>query len=124
GLAARAFADTRILLSRDRGLLKRGQVIHGYCLRSTDSREQLAAVMRRYRLSKQVNPWSRCLRCNGELQQVSKAAIMDLLEPKTKRYFSDFHQCTACEQVYWRGSHFSQLQDIIQVVLDQVASST
>ena len=41
GLAQIAFEQNRILLSRDRGLLKRSRVIHGCCLRTRDSKEQL-----------------------------------------------------------------------------------
>ncbi len=65
-----------VLLSRDRGLLKRSQVVHGYCLRSKDPLEQLQAVLHRYQLYDQINPWRRCLRCNGPLQPVAKEQIL------------------------------------------------
>src|SRR5574341_1597051 len=38
--------EERILLSRDRRLLMRKVVTHGYCLRSLDSKEQLIEVVR------------------------------------------------------------------------------
>jgi uncharacterized protein with PIN domain len=123
-LATLACHEDRILLTRDRGLLKRSQVVHGYCLRTVYSREQLLAVIRRFSLAGQVNPWSRCLRCNGRLRPVSKADVVERLEPKTKRYFSDFRQCLSCQQVYWRGSHFARLQGIVQAVRDQFPPTT
>src|SRR5262249_7296465 len=43
--------ERRILLTRDRGLLKRRTVSHGYLLRETDPREQLAEVVRRFDLA-------------------------------------------------------------------------
>jgi uncharacterized protein with PIN domain len=112
-LAERAHDENRVLLTRDRGLLKRSLVIYGYCLRSTDSREQLVAVLRRYRLFNRLEPWRRCLRCNGLLRVVEKAAVLHLLEPKTKLYYDEFQQCEACGQVYWRGSHVGELERLV-----------
>lgn len=115
-LAERAHDENRVLLTRDRGLLKRSLVVFGYCLRSTDSREQLFAVLRRYRLFDRVEPWTRCLRCNRRLRPVEKAAVLHLLEPKTKLYYDTFRQCDACGQVYWEGSHVGELGRLVAEV--------
>ncbi len=102
-----------ILLSRDRGLLKRSQVVHGYCLRSKEPRQQVADVLHRYQLTAKIKPWRRCLRCNGTLQPVAKEEIVHRLEPKTKRYYYDFQICSDCQQIYWRGSHFNKLEAFV-----------
>lgn len=119
-LARIAQKENRILLTRDRGLLKRGNVIYGYCLRTRDSLKQLTAVLHRFQLHDAINPWTRCLRCNGLLQPVEKAAILHRLEPKTKLYFEEFRICEACQQIYWQGSHFARLQKIVDKVLAQI----
>lgn len=116
-LAEKAHDENRILLTRDRGLLKRRLVIWGYCLRTTDPHDQLRAVLTRFRLQDLITPWTRCLRCNGFLQPVSKEAILDRLEPKTKRYYDDFRQCNRCGQVYWQGSHFESLERVVRQVI-------
>lgn len=121
-LAERAHDENRVLLTRDRGLLKRSLVVFGYCLRSTDPRQQLIAVLRRYRLFERLEPWRRCLRCNGLLQPVDKAAVLDRLEPKTRLYYDEFQQCAACGQVYWRGSHFGELERLVLEVQSKVAA--
>lgn len=113
-LAQLAADENRILLTRDRGLLKRSVVAHGYCLRTTDSASQATAVLRRYGLHDRIQPWTRCLRCNGLLREVEKAAVIDRLEPKTKRYFDTFHECQSCRQIYWRGSHFDALAAFVR----------
>ena len=123
-LADLSCTEDRILLSRDRGLLKRKQVVHGHCLRTKDAREQLKSVVLRYRLADQVNLWSRCLRCNGQLRSVPKSAVLHMLEPKTRRYFEDFQQCQSCHQVYWRGSHFAKIQSFLEAFLTEFAQST
>ena len=115
-LAETAAGEGRILLTRDRGLLKRRLVVWGYCLRTTDSRGQLLAVLRRYDLFDRVMPWARCLRCNGLLRPVDKAAVLDRLEPNTRLYYDSFRQCAACEQVYWQGSHYDELAALVAEV--------
>ncbi|RMG93369.1 MAG: twitching motility protein PilT [Chloroflexi bacterium] len=115
-LAQIAHDENRILLTRDRGLLKRSLVVHGYCLRSRDPRRQLTAVLRRYQLHAYIHPWQRCLRCNGRLQPVDKAAILDRLEPKTRLYYHEFQICTDCGQIYWKGSHFNRLEKLVTAV--------
>ena len=118
-LADLSHNEQRVLLSRDRGLLKRGRVIYGYCLRTTDSRAQLIAVIRRFQLADHLDPWSRCLRCNGMLEPAVKENIMDRLEPKTRRYFDEFQQCLSCRQPYWRGSHFIHLQRFVESIQNE-----
>ena len=113
-LAQISFEEERVLLTRDRRLLMRNAVVYGYWLRSKDPREQLAAVLRRYKLGEAINPWRRCLRCNGELRPVAKGDVLDRLEPKTKKYYDDFHICQDCEQIYWKGSHYEPLKEIVE----------
>jgi len=99
--------------------LKRRQVIYGYCLRTLDSYDQLKSVILRYKLAEKIEPWKRCLRCNGILQPVDKRDIIDQLEPKTKLYFNDFQQCKSCGQVYWQGSHTHHLQTFLDRFLNE-----
>lgn len=103
----------RILLTRDRGLLKRNLVTHGYCVRSPHPRQQLSEVLTRFDLFEQTAPFTRCLRCNGELEPVEKAAVIDQLQPGTGRVFDEFHRCRQCGQVYWRGAHYDHMQALI-----------
>lgn len=107
----------RILLTRDRDLLKRNQVTHGYWIRDKDPREQVVEVLRRFDLFSYVDPFRRCMRCNGILEPVSKEQVIDQLEPKTKLYFNEFRICQECGQVYWRGSHFKRMEAFIEGVL-------
>jgi uncharacterized protein with PIN domain len=106
--------ENRILLSRDRRLLMRKAVTHGYCLRSLDSRAQLSEVIQRFDLKERIRPFHRCLRCNHPLEPVEKETIIDRLEPLTKLYFDEFQICPACKQVYWKGSHFERMQRLIE----------
>ncbi len=118
-LARISSQEKRILLTRDRGLLKRSVVTHGYCVRGTNPRRQLSEVLRRFDLFDAVQPFRRCIRCNGLLEPVSKKAILDRLPPKTREYYDEFRLCQSCDQIYWKGSHFQRMQQFVQQVLKQ-----
>jgi len=107
----------RILLTRDRGLLKRGQVTHGYCLRSTDSHEQLREVVQRFDLAGSARPFTRCLACNGELRPASREEVSHLLPEHTRRLYHEFGRCAACGRVYWKGGHYERLRGLVEEVL-------
>lgn len=115
-LAELAARSGRVLLTRDRRLLMRKQITYGYCLHSRDPQRQLVAVLRRFDLFEQIDPWQRCLRCNGRLRPVRKEEVLDRLEPKTKKYYDDFHRCEACGQIYWKGSHYPRMKRFIERV--------
>jgi uncharacterized protein with PIN domain len=102
--------EKRILLTRDRGLLKRKEAVWGYFLRSTDPKEQIREVIQFFGLSTDLKAFSRCMACNGILQEIEKSAILDQLEPKTRLYFKDFSQCSSCGKIYWEGCHFEKMQ--------------
>lgn len=116
-LARVSAEEARILLTRDRALLKRRQVVFGYCLRTRDSKKQLRAVLRRFKLYPLISPWRRCLRCNGPLHPVAKEDIIDRLEPKTKIYYNEFHKCRSCDHIYWKGSHYAHMQAFLDEVM-------
>jgi uncharacterized protein with PIN domain len=120
-LANLSSSERRILLTKDRGLLKRSIVVHGYCVREVSPRLQLIEVLRRFDLFGSIAPFERCIRCNGGMEIVDKAEIVDLLPPKTSHYYDAFRRCQECGQVYWRGSHFQRMQRFIDHILEQAA---
>lgn len=104
-----AHRDNRIILTRDLGLLKHRQVVHGYLVRSDRVDLQLHEVLLRYALFDRICPWRRCMSCNGLIEKVAKADVLDRLEPKTILYYETFHRCARCGQIYWQGSHFAHI---------------
>ncbi len=116
-LVETALTEQRILLTRDRGLLKLKQVTHGYLVRSPQVGEQVLEIIRRFDLLQRVQPFSRCTRCNGLLRPVAKAEVEDALPPKTREYCEEFHRCAVCSQVYWKGTHFRRLAaEVLQMI--------
>jgi uncharacterized protein with PIN domain len=117
GLAAAASRQRRILLTRDRQLLMRREVLFGCWVRSKDPVEQVRQVLERYGLHEQVRLFRRCLRCNEPLVAVPKAQVLPRLQPLTKKYYQQFQLCPACDQVYWPGSHYEHMQQLIPRLL-------
>lgn len=104
-----AVQDNRAVLTRDVGLLKYGKLKFGYWLRSTDPNEQLTEVFRFFNLSGKLNPFTRCMSCNGQLTSVDNTGVETELPPRVKERFEEFSQCSKCNKVYWKGSHYDNL---------------
>lgn len=115
-LAHISSAEQRILLTMDRGLLKRSIVNFGYFVRAHEPRRQLVEVLRRYRLSGKIREFSRCLKCNSLIEAVQKEEIVDILQPRTREYFDHFLRCPSCGRVYWSGSHYEHMTRFIEGV--------
>lgn len=112
-------AESRIVLTRDRGLLMRNAVTHGYWVRATRSEAQAVEVVRRFDLVRQARPFTRCLVCNDELHAVPKEEVAARLLPKTREYFQDFSICDSCGRVYWNGSHYDRMRRTVERLLSQ-----
>ena len=104
-----ALEQQRIILTRDRGILKQSCVEQGLLIRSGQVEEQVDEVLKRYRLYGKVRPLQRCPLCNGLLQPVRKKEIEHLLLPKTARCCEQFHQCRRCGKLYWQGAHYQNI---------------
>ncbi|MFD6880285.1 MULTISPECIES: Mut7-C RNAse domain-containing protein [unclassified Streptomyces] len=115
-LATRSAAERRVLLSRDRGLLRRRELFAGAYVYSDNPDEQLRDVLGRF--APALTPWTRCTACNGPLEEADKDSVGDRLEHGTQRSYDVFAQCTACDRVYWRGAHHARLE---RIVVDAVA---
>jgi uncharacterized protein with PIN domain/sulfur carrier protein ThiS len=120
---AETAADTnRTVLTRDRLLLQRRIITRGYFVRAVRPRQQVREVLARFDLYRLVAPFSRCVRCNGSLQDIDKSAILDRLEPKTRKYYDSFRICRVCKQVYWQGSHHDRARQLVAALTDRVAA--
>ncbi|BAY61272.1 hypothetical protein NIES22_13330 [Calothrix brevissima NIES-22] len=120
-LAEVSHTQSRILLTRDKGLLMRSLVNYGYYVRSTNPQQQIIEVLRRFDLFNIVSPFHRCLRCNGLLQPIAKALVIDQLPESVQLQNDEFHRCQECQQIYWKGTHYERLQQFIDGVLQQKA---
>ncbi len=89
-LTAISVSENRILLTRDRGILKRAAVAQGYLVRETNRRRQIVEILRRFDLYGDIAPFGRCLECNGVIEPVAKEEVEHRLPPRTRRDYQRF----------------------------------
>jgi uncharacterized protein len=118
-LAARSAAEKRVMLSRDRGLLRRRELWAGAYVYSTRPEDQLRDVLDRFRPG--LRPWTRCTACNGLLKEATKEEVADQLQGGTHRSYDVFAQCQDCGRAYWKGAHHEQLVAIVERALAEFA---
>ncbi|MGW6455448.1 Mut7-C RNAse domain-containing protein [Streptomyces sp. NPDC055078] len=121
-LAALSAREKRVLLSRDRGLLRRREIWAGAYVYSDRPEAQLRDVLERF--APVLAPWSRCTACNGRLGKADKDTVRDQLRQGTRRSYDVFARCAECGQVYWRGAHHARLEAIVEEALREFGGAT
>lgn len=102
---ARAGAEGRCLLTRDRGLMQHANAAGIVLLLERDTlEEQALELRRRLHLDWMAAPLTRCLLCNVPLVSAGSAAVSRLPD-HAKRLEGPFYECPACRRLYWPGSH-------------------
>lgn len=101
--------EQRVVLTRDRELLKCRDIARGCYVHAIRVEAQLAEVAERYRLAERARPFTRCLLCNVPLERVEKAAIAERVPEKVRLLQREFTRCPACDRVYWPGSHYERM---------------
>lgn len=116
-IRARAVAEHRIILTRDRQLLICRDVTHGCYVHALQPPQQLREVVERLQLASLAVPFSRCLCCNEPLQPVEKAQVLHRLPPAVAAGQQVFKRCAACERVYWPGDHYRRMRGMLGEVV-------
>lgn len=116
-LAEISVSEGRILLTRDRGLLKRKIITHGLYVHSDNPELQLKEILIKLDLSGQIAPLTRCLCCNGVLKRLEGAELERLrsdIPPKVQERQDEYSFCPACDKVFWKGDHFTSMMERIR----------
>ncbi|HEX7052761.1 MAG TPA: Mut7-C RNAse domain-containing protein [Burkholderiales bacterium] len=109
----RAHDERRIVLTRDRELLKCREIMRGAYVHAIRVEAQLAEVAARFRLAEDARPFTLCLRCNLPLEPVEKAAVAERLPGRVRELQEAFTRCPGCERIYWPGSHWARMRSVL-----------
>lgn len=104
-----ASREGRIVLTRDRDLLKRRLVTHGCYVRALKSPQQFREIFDRLELAGSARPFTLCLHCNAPLHAIDKALVQDRLPPRVRELHQRFSTCDICCRVFWEGSHWRRM---------------
>jgi uncharacterized protein with PIN domain len=118
-LATLSAGERRVMLTRDRGLLRRRELWAGAYVYSDRPEDQLRDVLQRF--APVLAPWTRCVACNGLLGPADKESVRDKLEGGTRRSYDVFAACVSCGRVYWRGAHHARLQAVVEAAMREFA---
>jgi len=113
-IVAIAAGEGRVILTRDIGILKNRSVTHGYWLRSQIAREQLREVFLRFDLAGSARPLTRCMACNAPLAARSRESVRGRVAGRTFEQYDEFCECEGCGRLYWKGSHYAGLLNLVQ----------
>ena len=112
-IEAIAARDGRIVLTRDRELLKRRTITHGCYVHALKPAEQFAEILDRLDLARSARPLTLCLACNAPLRAIDKALVEHRLPPSVRERCQHFSTCDVCRRVFWEGSHWVRMRELI-----------
>ncbi len=110
-IAGLAAAQGRVVLSKDRRLLRRKQIVFGRLVRGVQPWDQLREVVDLFGIKSRMRPFFRCIHCNVPLKSRPKVEIQERLEPLTRKYHQVFQECPECRRIYWAGSHHERMRE-------------
>ncbi len=109
-----AQVEQRIVLTRDRELLKRRTISHGCYVRALRSEAQLREIFDRLDLAGSMQPFSRCLSCNAPLQPIDKAQVQAQLPEQVRARHERFSTCPRCGRIFWEGTHWRRMRELVE----------
>lgn len=118
-IAEIAAREKRIVLTRDRELLKRRLVSHGCYVHARKSAEQLRELCQRLDLAPSIKPFSRCLHCNLPLHGIDAQEARERLPSRIGYSYSQFMHCRGCGRLYWQGTHWRRMRALLTALLAQ-----
>ncbi|RLI38705.1 hypothetical protein DRO60_02845 [Candidatus Bathyarchaeota archaeon] len=116
-LLARAAREERVLLTADVELYRRAALsgLRAVLVKGSSEAERLALLAVKLGLELRVDmASSRCPRCNAPVVEVLKEDVRGLVPEGSWRRYERFWRCTGCGQVYWQGSHWSNIERVLR----------
>ncbi|HJQ63240.1 MAG TPA: Mut7-C RNAse domain-containing protein [Burkholderiales bacterium] len=114
--------ERRVILTRDRELLKCREVLRGGYVHARKPEDQLREVAVRFDLKRQARSFTLCLHCNLDLQPVDKAFVAERVPQRIALQYSTFRRCAGCERIFWQGTHWARMRDMLNTALDVPAT--
>ncbi len=113
-----AVRERRVILTRDRELLKCREVMRGCFVHARKPELQLKEVAARYGLEPHMRPFTLCLHCNLRLKPIEREAVRELVPGRIAERYTDFVHCPGCARIFWRGSHWERMRALLGAALD------
>ena len=114
-LVREAAAESRVLLTRDRDLLKRRVIqsgaVRAILIRYDDVTAQLRQVFAELGLDVEQS-LTRCIECNAALEPAQADLVADRVPPFVRLTQTRYSECPGCGRVYWAGTHWQHMREV------------
>ena len=104
-----ARAEDRMLLTRDRELARR-RGVRVLLIVSEHLEEQVVQALTDLELEPDA-AFSRCPVCNVPLEPVNLDTVRARVPAYVAQTHKNFKLCSGCQRVYWRGTHWQQMDE-------------
>lgn len=118
-IEALAASQERIVLTRDRELLKRRTITHGCYVRALKPQTQLREIIDRLDLAGSVRAFRLCLSCNAPLRRIDKVQAEGRAPEGVLERHAQFVTCDVCQRVFWEGSHWKRMRTLIDSLVPE-----
>jgi uncharacterized protein with PIN domain len=89
--------------------------VGAFFVESIDDVLNLAVLARKFGFGLEIDlRFSRCPKCNGALEAVSKEGVVDEIPDGTGACYDCFWRCVDCGQLYWQGAHWKKIQSTLK----------
>jgi len=123
-MVARAYADGRIILTKDTEIMQRRVITYGHLnailIKSEEPERQINQMINELDLDCRFKSFSLCLECNQPLKVVCKEKVEDMVPAHVFQTQSEYMQCPACHRIYWKGTHW----EVMNRKLDRLMEET
>jgi len=116
-LVRTAREEDRILLTRDRHLLRELRPPRAHEVRGDDPLQQLRELVATLGLEPPAELFTRCLLCNAPLRILPREEALPLLPSGVRELAGPVRQCPRCGRLYWEGSHVRRMRAALERVL-------
>ena len=116
-LISKAAEENRMILTRDTKLRDNSLKTKIILLEENYPALQLREVVSLFSDKIDINIFSRCVVCNGQIKKVEKSLVEGKVPPFVFLTQKHFTMCVSCGKYYWKATHKekveSQLKDIL-----------
>ena len=119
-LIIKALQDDRIILTRNLRIAgQRGPRV--VVVKQENIKEQIREVLRELVLQPDSGTmFTRCTICNEELAAIEKEKVKDGVPEYVFQAQSDFYTCPQCKRIYWAGTHWGNVQQILKEITNRL----
>ncbi len=110
--------ERRIFLTRSKKIAKNSIQFSRRLIKSDDHLVQLKELENLINYDENMI-FTRCIECNKLLNSIEKDKIKNRLDEFTFQNFEKFKICRKCGKIYWEGSHYQNMKNILKRIIDK-----